>query len=166
MEVCVPKSEGGLGLKRLSEWNKASMLRHPWALCKKENILWVKWVHSYVIKSQCIWNMPLPADSSWTLRKIFGLRSLGQNFIKAVVGNGKDTFLWLDDWHTLGPLFQKFGSRVMFNLGRSLGAKLDSIDNGRWRWPRSRNATIIEIVDSTTRDLIPMMDREDHVFGI
>lgn len=120
-----------------------------------------------MIKSQCIWNMPLPADSSWTLRKIFGLRSLGQNFIKAVVGNGKDTFLWLDDWHTLGPLFQKFGSRVMFNLGRSLGAKLDSIiDNGRWRWPRSRNATIIEIVDSTTRDLIPMMDREDHVFGI
>lgn len=103
--VCVPKIEGGLGLKRLPDWNKASMLRHLWALCKKEDILWVKWVHSYIIKSQCIWNMHLPTDSSWTLRKIFGLRDMGLRFIKSVVGNGKNTFLWLDNWHTLGPLF-------------------------------------------------------------
>lgn len=52
----------------------------------------------------------------------------------------------------------------MFNLGRSLGAKVDSIINdGRWRWPRSRNATVKEIVDGTARDLVPKMDREDQV---
>lgn len=37
--VCVPKIEEGLGLKRPPDWNKASMLRHLWALCKKEDIL-------------------------------------------------------------------------------------------------------------------------------
>lgn len=162
--VCVPKSEGGLGFKRLNEWNIASMLRHLWALCKKEDILWVKWVHSNVIKNQFIWHMRLPSDSSWTLRKIFSLRLQGQRFIKSVIGNGQTTFLWLDNWHTLGPLFQKFGNRVVFNLGRSLCAKVSSIIvNGRWRWPRGRNATINEIIAATDGDLLPQVAQEDRV---
>lgn len=37
--VFVPKKEGGLGFKRMKEWNRASMLRHMWALCKKEDSL-------------------------------------------------------------------------------------------------------------------------------
>ncbi|XP_058218012.1 uncharacterized protein LOC131329007 [Rhododendron vialii] len=130
----------------------------------EEDILWVKWVHSYISKYQCIWNMHLPIDSSWTLRKIFGLRDMGLRFIKSVVGNGKNTFLWLDNWQTLGPLFLRFGNRVVFNTGRSLGAKVDSIiANGRWKWPRGRNASIIEIKAGTASDLVPAMDRDDKV---
>lgn len=30
LEVCTPKSEGGLGFKSLKLWNKTSMLRHLW----------------------------------------------------------------------------------------------------------------------------------------
>ncbi|XP_058181238.1 uncharacterized protein LOC131299675 [Rhododendron vialii] len=67
----------GLGFKRIREWNKASMLRHMWALCKEDDILWVRWVPAYVIKHSCFWSMKLPNDSSWTVRKIFGLRSVG-----------------------------------------------------------------------------------------
>lgn len=37
--VCLPKSEGGLGFKRLKDWDVSSMLRHLWAVCKKEDIL-------------------------------------------------------------------------------------------------------------------------------
>lgn len=55
----------------------------------------------------------------------------------------------------------------MFNLGRSLGAKVDSIiANGRWKWPRGRNASIIEIKAGTSRDLVPAMDRDDKVVWI
>ncbi|KAI8531705.1 hypothetical protein RHMOL_Rhmol11G0156500 [Rhododendron molle] len=99
--MCLPKCEGGLGFKRVKEWNRAAMLRHLWALCKKEDIFWVKWIHSYVIKNHCIWSMNLLTDSSWTLQKIFGLRSVGQKFILSKIGNGLSTFLWLDNWHTL-----------------------------------------------------------------
>lgn len=28
--VCVPKQEGGLGLKRIEDWNKAAILKHIW----------------------------------------------------------------------------------------------------------------------------------------
>lgn len=82
--VCVPKKEGGLGFKRLKEWNRASMLRNLWALCNKEDILWEKWIHSYVIKDQCIWYVSLPINSSWTMRKLFDLRQIGQSFIQSI----------------------------------------------------------------------------------
>lgn len=76
----------------------------------------------------------MPSDASWTHRTIFGPRKIGHQQIHSKVGNGCSTFLWLDNWHNLGPLFQKFGDRVAFNLGRCLNAKVNSIiHNGAWR---------------------------------
>jgi hypothetical protein len=31
-KICVPRKEGGLGLKRIGAWNKTAMLRHIWNL--------------------------------------------------------------------------------------------------------------------------------------
>ncbi|KAG5535897.1 hypothetical protein RHGRI_023618 [Rhododendron griersonianum] len=108
--------------------------------------------------------MKLPSDSSWTVRKLFSLRHIGHQFIKSKIGNGLSTFLWLDHWHNLGPLFQKFGDRVSFNLGRSLNAKVSSIIyHGGWRWPRLRNAAICEIIANTEGGLLPDISKEDEV---
>lgn len=104
-DVCTPKKEGGLGFKPLKEWNKATMLRHLWAISKKADNLWVRWIHAYVIKHRNLWYMDPPNDSSWTIRKLFKLRSLGQPLIKHRIGNGNNTFVWLDNWHPLGPLY-------------------------------------------------------------
>lgn len=30
--LCAPKNEGGLGLKRVGEWNKAAAMKHFWNL--------------------------------------------------------------------------------------------------------------------------------------
>ena len=32
-EICLPKEEGGLGVKDLVVWNKCAMLKHLWCLC-------------------------------------------------------------------------------------------------------------------------------------
>jgi len=48
--ICVPKREGGLGLKRLEVWNQASMLNHIWSLFAKAGSLWVAWVESTWLK--------------------------------------------------------------------------------------------------------------------
>ena len=50
--VCYPKTEGGLGFKPLKLWNKATTFRHLRALISKADTLWVKWVHTCVIKSK------------------------------------------------------------------------------------------------------------------
>ncbi|KAI8543253.1 hypothetical protein RHMOL_Rhmol08G0202800 [Rhododendron molle] len=107
--------------------------------------------------------MHIPADSSWTMRKIFGLRREGQQFIQTIVGNGEVTFLWWDNWHTLGPLFQKLGDRFAFNFGSSLNANVSPItDAGRWKWPRSRSVVIREIINGTAGNLLPAVDKVDR----
>ncbi|KAI8525621.1 hypothetical protein RHMOL_Rhmol13G0244400 [Rhododendron molle] len=72
--VCAPKEEGGLKFRRLKDFNAGTMCKHLWDLSKKTDSLWIKWVHTYIIKGQNMWHMVVPADCSWTIRKIFQLR--------------------------------------------------------------------------------------------
>ncbi|XP_058198487.1 uncharacterized protein LOC131314007 [Rhododendron vialii] len=128
--------------------------------------LWIKWVHTYIIKDQCLWAMEVPCDASWTMRKLLGLRRLGQSLIKYQIGNGERTFLWWDNWHPLGLLYDRFGDRVVHNVGRSLRAKVASIvENGAWRWPRLRNHLIQTIV-SHTQNLVPHPEMVDSVIWV
>ncbi|XP_058203052.1 uncharacterized protein LOC131317521 [Rhododendron vialii] len=162
--VCSPKDEGGLGFRVLKDWNKAAMTKHLWALALKADTLLVKWIHTYIIKDQCLWTIPIPASASWTVRKLFNLRPLVHPWITNVVGNGKNTFLWLDNWHPLGPLFARFGSRVVYNLGRHLHAKVDTIISDQsWQWPRGRNSMTRDIVRATPAHFVPHPSQEDRV---
>lgn len=120
-DVCVPKEEGGLGLRVLKDWNRAAMTKHLWALALKADTLWIKWVHTYIIKGK------LHVGYSYNCFKFFKLRPLVQPWITYLVGNGNKTFLRLDNWHPLGPLLAKFGAGVVYNLGRNLFAKVASI---------------------------------------
>ena len=109
-------------------------------------------------------------SSCWFLldyKKIFKLRSLGQAMISYDIGNGQDTFLWLDNWHPLGPLYQKFGDRVVHNLGRSLSAKVTSIiHNGSWKLPTLRNRDIQQIMVNNLATLHPKVHCPDKVVWI
>lgn len=62
--VCSPKEEGGLGFRVLRDWNKAAMIKHLWALALKADNLWVKWVHTCIIKNHCLWTIPIPVSAS------------------------------------------------------------------------------------------------------
>ncbi|KAI8544609.1 hypothetical protein RHMOL_Rhmol08G0310000 [Rhododendron molle] len=108
--------------------------------------------------------MKIPTDCSWTFRKLLRLRTVAFPFITKIIGNGESTFLWLDNWHPLGSLFSKFGNGIVFNLGRSLDARVSSIiADGCWRWPRARNAIVQKIIRHTPDNLVPHPDREDTV---
>ncbi|KAI8555077.1 hypothetical protein RHMOL_Rhmol05G0146500 [Rhododendron molle] len=50
IHLCYPTEEGGLGFKGIKVSNRAAMLKHLWALCMKADTLWIKWVHTYIIK--------------------------------------------------------------------------------------------------------------------
>lgn len=39
--TCTPKKYGGIGLKNLGAWNKASIAKIKWAIVEKD-LLWVK----------------------------------------------------------------------------------------------------------------------------
>lgn len=89
------------------------MAKYLCAISKKSDALWIKWIHTCVIKSHSLWSMKCPSNVSWLIPKILHLRPLMQEWIKYVVGNGASAFLWIDNWHPLGPLLHKYGDRIV-----------------------------------------------------
>jgi len=63
-EVCLPKKEGGLGLKRLEVWNQAAIMRHILLLFTRAGSLWVAWVLKYLLKGRSFWEVKVPQGSS------------------------------------------------------------------------------------------------------
>ena len=63
--VCLDKKNGGLGIKDLAAWNKALIAKLVWAVAKKKDLLWVKWVHGRYLKNIAWWNYSPPLDCSW-----------------------------------------------------------------------------------------------------
>lgn len=49
-DVCLPKQEGGLGLRPLKEVNTVHSLKLIWRILSSRSSLWVRWVHCYLIR--------------------------------------------------------------------------------------------------------------------
>ncbi|CAO2834641.1 unnamed protein product [Amaranthus hypochondriacus] len=75
-QMGLPYSKGGLNLRDMYLWNRVAILKQLWNLaCNKEN-LWVKWVHSYYLKTQRIQDLRPSIHASWSFKKIIKQRSL------------------------------------------------------------------------------------------
>ncbi|XP_039043535.1 uncharacterized protein LOC120182715 [Hibiscus syriacus] len=74
-KICLPKSEGGLGLKNLKNWNRACIVNFIKKILAGEGSLWVAWVNRYVIKEQNFWQINPGPNVSWSTRRLFNLRS-------------------------------------------------------------------------------------------
>lgn len=68
------KEFGGLGLRFVEVWNKATLLKQLWVLPLKKDHLWVQWIHAYYIKDSYLMRFQHPKNASWILRKILALR--------------------------------------------------------------------------------------------
>lgn len=51
-------------------------------------------------------------------------------FIKYKVGDGRSVFAWLDNWHPMGPLKQKFGHNVICDAASFENAKMTEFVGG------------------------------------
>ena len=96
--VCLPKQEGGLGIKSLESVNIALMTKNLWHIITRKDSLWVSWVYSYKLRGENFWNVPPKLGMTWGWRKILHLRDLVRPFICSVLGNGMRTSAWFDIW--------------------------------------------------------------------
>lgn len=72
--VCLSKFYGGWNLKHFEKWNNAAILKQIWHIDCKADRLWIKWVHTYYVKSRNVFQMSIPNAATWMLKKIIGLR--------------------------------------------------------------------------------------------
>ncbi|XP_074293397.1 uncharacterized protein LOC141620421 [Silene latifolia] len=78
-KVCVPKKEGGLGLKQSENWNAALIGKLVWWIVVKQNKLWVQWFHHVYLKGSPWLSYTPPPDASWYWRKICKVKDLIQD---------------------------------------------------------------------------------------
>lgn len=126
-KVCVPKKEGGLGIKKLDIWNQASMLHHVWTLFARSGSLWVAWIENNLLKGRSFWQVSIPQNCSYSWRKLLKLRGIAKQFLSFKVGDGQKIFLWYDVWHPEGCLFDRYGYRMIYDAGSAIGPKVSSI---------------------------------------
>ncbi|GJV15420.1 reverse transcriptase zinc-binding domain-containing protein [Tanacetum coccineum] len=135
--ACLPKHEGGLGIRRLECFNSALMASHIWKLLTLKESLWVKWIHEYKLKGRNFWDFPMRGNMSWGWRKILKLRPIIRKFIWSKIGNGRNTSLWFDTWADFEPLAAQISPRDIVRSGLSLQSKVqDVIHHGLWVWPQ------------------------------
>nr|GEV34821.1 hypothetical protein [Tanacetum cinerariifolium] len=107
--ICLPKTEGGLGIRRLDVFNKSSMVTHIWKLINNKESLWVQWIHAYKLQS-----------------RNFGMFRIGGGFnqrtkLDEMISNG--VFLWPNEWYVKYPLL---------NTLAPLAIILDRCDKLEW----------------------------------
>ncbi|GJZ87926.1 DNA helicase [Tanacetum coccineum] len=136
--VCLPKKEGGLGIRRLDIFNKALISSHIWSILSGKESLWVKWIHTYKLKGRSFWDTPSRGNMSWGWRKILQVRHLVRPIFRSHIGNGNRTFAWHDHWSSLGPLSSVVSNRDIYSAGFHLNAKVSELTMlNAWKWPDS-----------------------------
>ena len=60
-QVCLPKAQGGMGLRDYEAWDKALIAKLVWAVAHKKDTLWVKWIHGRYLKNHSWWDYSLPS---------------------------------------------------------------------------------------------------------
>lgn len=146
--VCLPKSEGGLGLRRFSVWNTTLCLRLIWLIFSNSGSLWVAWQHyHHRLTAVSFWDAQVKSSDSWLWKSLLKLRGLAQRFIRCTLGIGSKVWFWHDHWTPLGPLLLLFGESGPRSLRIPLNAKVsEACNNIGWRLasPRSDQAVALQ----------------------
>ncbi|KAE8683874.1 hypothetical protein F3Y22_tig00111166pilonHSYRG00224 [Hibiscus syriacus] len=73
-KICLMKSEVGLGVQAVGDWNKACVVHLIRKLLANEGSLWVAWIRAYVIGSDDFWRMNTPMNMSWSFKYILKIK--------------------------------------------------------------------------------------------
>ncbi|CAA7030525.1 unnamed protein product [Microthlaspi erraticum] len=105
--VCVPKSEGGLGIRRAQEMNIALIAKLGWRLLNDAASLWARVLRSkYKVKDvkDAAWFKKGGNYSSTWRGVLRGMRDVVIPGMSWVIGSGHTTSFWRDKWLLGEPL--------------------------------------------------------------
>ena len=164
-DLTFPKEEGGLGIRKLSEWNEALISKFIWDIWSPTSTSnWARWARANLLQGRSFWDIPITSTCSWAWRKILQLREKVCLFIRYDIGDGCSTFLWFDYWLPLGPIQSTMGDRVIYDSRLRRDAKVSSIIRaGSWAWLVENSTGLITLKKSIPTQIIPHPDKEDCI---
>lgn len=130
------KEEGGLGVKNLTHWNKACILKLIWLLFFQAGSVWVAWFTDTMLDGHLynFWSLKPSPRNSWLVNKIIKMRGAVYDWIKMRVGNGITCRFWTDNWSPFGCLKTYLSNDSNYSLRVAEDAVLSSLQrNGSWK---------------------------------
>ena len=146
-DCCLPKSEGGLGLRDLCDWNRANFLFHLWRILQPDNSsLWITWFKRIYLKRKAFWTMEISGKTPWCVRKILQARPLALRFIRYQLGATSNFSFWNDPWLDNKPLLTRFDDTIISEAASTKeDVVADFIHNATWNLPTSNHTLIMEL---------------------
>lgn len=128
--VCLPKYEGGLGLRRLKEFNEAYLLKLAWSAITADS-LWANWFWARYFRRQSIWYSRNPRSGSCIWKRLRSLSFFLQRDSRWVVGNCHSIIFWFNKWIDHDPIASKFPN-IQFS---EIDSVADIIVDNAWHIP-------------------------------
>lgn len=165
-EICLPKSEGGLGLRNLLVWNKSLNLKLVWLLFSSSGSLWVAWMREHRFKRNSFWSIEVKITDSWIWKFLMALRNIAKALLSCTVGDGKQISFWFDNWCEHGPLILFVGENGPRLMGIPAQSSLANayISHDWHARSRSRNVNIAALRTLLQNMIPPSNSRGNDVF--
>jgi hypothetical protein len=146
--VCLPKEEGGLGVRRLREFNVALLGKWCWRMLTDKEGLWYRVLRArYGEEGGRLKEGGRDSSVWWQMlsgvRRGVGVGMEGwfEDNIRRRVGGGSETYFWTDNWVGGAPHRVQFPR--LFDLATDKGATVREmvergweVGGGAWVWRR------------------------------
>jgi ribonuclease HI len=144
--ICLPKEEGGLGFRRMHEFNLALIAKLGWKLISNLDCLWVKQLQNKYIKYGDFISSPVSSSASWLWKGIQKIKPIISAGACLRVSKTSSAPIWSSNWVPTIPSFRP-RPKFPFNINHPALQVRDLIDHNRDSW----NAPSIHaIFDSTS----------------
>lgn len=74
--VCKPKTFGGLGVINCLVWNVAALGKFIWQIAQKQDLLWIKWIHSVYLCNEEWWEYEASGNASWVWKSLCKVKNV------------------------------------------------------------------------------------------
>ena len=152
LNICKPKSEGGLGIRQLEEFELVFRLKRAWLFFSGSGSLWVPWLRKNRFGGRSFWLTNDAQRFSMSVRSMLQLKQELHGFLRCSIGDGQTALFWFDYWTELGPLLTLFGPSGPRSLRIPLSATVSqAVSDGHWNLPpaRSEFAETLQVILST-----------------
>lgn len=85
-DICKPKKEWGLGLRKLEEFERVFTLKRVWNLFSEPGSLWVAWLHLNVFYRRSYWSITDSQRLSPSVRSMITIKDIVAEFLRSSIG--------------------------------------------------------------------------------
>ena len=165
--ICKPKQEGGLGIRKLEDYQSVFQLKRVWNYFTSSESLWSRWLYNNVFIRKSYWIMENAARFSSTVKNMISIKSTVEYFLRCSIGDGRSASFWFDWWTDMGPLISAMGPTGPRDLRIPLNSTVsEATRDGTWQIPsaRSDESETLQIVLSTIPPPSPSRGKDCYLW--